>query len=247
VTAGRGSPESLRDSYLDWVEQVEVQLKGITDDPGVLSMLQTPRYWHIRELDERSARPFPLVGAELQLQLETLRRLVDELEARAHALSAAPGYVAVLDTNVLLHYLPVTDIPWQEIVNERVVRLVVPLRVIEELDAKKYSQRADLADRARRLLPQLESIVGAKGEPREVRPGITLEIPADTGMRDRPTDADGEILAVCTELQQLTGRPASLVTGDTGMQLRAQARDISVVKMPEKFLRVSPSGPNLAR
>jgi rRNA-processing protein FCF1 len=237
VNVGAGSSELLRDRYLEWVEEVELQLAGITHDPEILSILQSRRYWHIRDLDERSARPFPLVRAELELQLATLTRLVDDLERRAQTLSAAPGHVAVLDTNVLLHYLPVMDIPWRDVVQQRVVRLVVPLRVIEELDAKKYSRRADLADRARRLLPQLESFVGAGGEPGEVRPGTTLEVPADTGLRNRPTDADQEILAVCNELQQLVGRPVSLISGDTAMRLRAHSQGIAVLKMPEEYRR----------
>jgi len=32
--------------------------------------------------------------------------------------------------------------------------------VVEELDAKKYARRSDIADRARRLLPQLERVLG---------------------------------------------------------------------------------------
>ncbi|MCW2999179.1 MAG: hypothetical protein JWN65_2728 [Solirubrobacterales bacterium] len=41
---------TLRDKYLDWVEQTERTLLAVADDPMVTGMLRTERYWHIREL-----------------------------------------------------------------------------------------------------------------------------------------------------------------------------------------------------
>jgi predicted ribonuclease YlaK len=112
--------------------------------------------------------------------------------------------------------------------------------VIEELDAKKYAQRRDLADRARRILPQLLRVVGTGGSPGELRDGVTIEVPVDPGLRRRPADADEEVLSTCHELQQLTGRDITLVTADTGMRLRAQAHGLVVLTMPETYERQRP-------
>jgi predicted ribonuclease YlaK len=113
-------------------------------------------------------------------------------------------------------------------------------RVIEELDAKKYARRRDLADRARRILPTLESAVGRDGAPRELRAGVTIEVPVDAVPRGRPEDADEEILSVCHELQQLTGSDLTLVTADTALRLRAQAQGLRVLTMPAKYERPRP-------
>ena len=143
----------------------------------------------------------------------------------------------MLDTNVLLHYLPVDQIPWPDIVGHQNVRLVIPLRVIEEIDAKKYAKRPDLAKRARNLLPALERMFGQAGAPGRVTDGVTIEVPVDSGPRDRPADADEEILDTCRELGQFAGQPVTLVTGDTGMRLRAQAHGIATSTLPDKYLR----------
>jgi predicted ribonuclease YlaK len=120
----------------------------------------------------------------------------------------------------------------------RLVRLIVPLRVIEELDILKYDRRRqDRAERARRILPQLEAIVGTAGAPSELRPGTTIEVLIEPTPRYRPTDADEEILETCRELQQYESRPVYLVTADTAMRLRAQALNLRVVRMPSEYSR----------
>lgn len=165
--------------------------------------------------------------------------MVKDLEQRAARLSLAPGHIAVLDTHVLLHYQPPEQIPWPKVVGHPHVRLVVPLRVVEELDEKKYARRDDIADRARRLLPRLEAVLGPAGAPGELRESVTIEVPVDSGPRRRPANADEEILDTCRELRQLTGREVSLVTGDTSMRLRGEARGLRVVKMPAEYERTA--------
>jgi hypothetical protein len=42
-----------------------------------------------------------------------------------------------------------------------------------------------------------------------------------------------EILETAHELRRLSGRDPTIVTGDTGMRLRAEAEAIATVAMPE--------------
>lgn len=231
----------FRDKYLEWVEQTEVQLASMTQQPEILTMFQSARYWHIRGIDSSTPRPWPLVEAESNLQKAALERMAEDLVQRSIQLSAAPGRITVVDTNVLLHYLPPPQIPWASILRVDEVRLVVPLRVIEELDAKKYAKRSDLADRARRVLPLIEDRIGTAGQAGTLQDGVTIEVPIDPSPRRRPTDADEEILETCEELSQMTGRPVALVTGDTAMRIRAEARGIEVVRLPEGYERDRPT------
>ncbi len=227
---------ALRDAYLTWVEATESQLHNISLDADLVSALHTPRYWRIRSL-EVDPRPFPLVDAEVTQQVDWLQWLLDDLNSRISRVRSAPGHITVLDSNVLLEFVPPEQVSWPDVVGKKPVRLVVPLRVIEELDAKKYARREDLAGRARRILPKLEQTIGGGGAPRQLLPDVTIEVPVDPGPRYRPVDADEEILDTCRELAQLSGQTVGMVTADTAMRLRAQAQAVPVIAMPENYQR----------
>lgn len=239
VTPSAGqSVARLVNAYLQWVETTEQHLRWMSPQPELAGMLHTERYWRIREISEGSVRPFPLVDAETAAQTDALRSLAVELEERVARLSMVTGHLTILDTHVLLHYLPPEQIDWPRVVGQTEIRLVVPLRVIEELDKKKYTAKPKLADRARRLLPQLHAVMGTGGSPGRLRDGVTIEVPIDS--RSRHSDADQEILDTCHELALISGTQVALVTGDTGMALRAEAQDIHVVGLPEELLRNPP-------
>lgn len=104
-----------------------------------------------------------------------------------------------------------------------------------ELGSKKYASSAKLASRARALLPLLERLVGDDGSPPQLNDDITIEVPVEPGSRVRPSDADEEILALCAELPQLTGATVKLVSGDTGIRLRARAQGTTVANMPDSI------------
>jgi rRNA-processing protein FCF1 len=245
VTSVAGGPEAIivaRDAYLQWVEQAESCLASLTHDREQIAELYTSHYWRIRGLEWNDAsglndpRPFRLFYSEAAYQASRLERLVDDLEERSRRLSLPDGTIAVLDTNVLLHYQPLTQIPWVDLLGSTHVRLVIPLRVIEEIDLKKYAKNAGLAKRARKLLPDLEHLLADVGG--QVAAGVTVLVPVDTGRRERPDDADEEVLTVCRDLQQFSRRSVTLVTGDTGMRLRAEAHGIGTFKLGQGYLRV---------
>lgn len=226
----------LRDHYLQWVEAAQMQLANWTSDPETLTMLQSASYWQIRALQESTPRPWPLITAEIELQAGFLRALLNDLQRRVRHASDGDGLPAVLDTNVLLEYLPIDQIPWVEVLGFAPVRLLIPLRVIEELDAKKYAGRPDLSKRARRVLPKLESLLRGERAGRlseEVRVGV----PIDPGPRLRPADADEEILDTARDIGQLGGKPVTVVSGDTAMLIRADALGLRSIKLGEEHQR----------
>ena len=95
----------------------------------------------------------------------------------------------------------------------------------------------DVADRARRLLSQLWALLGpTAGGPVKIREGVTIEVPVDDGPRQRTLDADQEILNECLMLKAL-GQAVSLISDDTGLSIRATAQGVTVIPMPEKYLR----------
>ena len=245
AAGARGVPQ-MRDSFLTWTEQVENVLGDITDDHEVIAAIFTSRYWRIRQFESdwravSDPRPYPLVYGEVAHQVERLKLIVVDLEARLTRLAlAGHGHLTVLDTHILMHFQPVKQIPWPSLLDRPRVRLIIPLRVIEEIDAKKYAKSIELAKRARDVLPTLELHIGRAGSPQQLIDAVTLEVPVLTGPRERPDDADEEILNTCLELGQFSGQPVTLVTGDTGMRLRAQAHHIDTASLPSNYLRRQP-------
>jgi rRNA maturation endonuclease Nob1 len=229
--------ERSRDAYLAWVEQTESLFFNHTHATDVIEMLYTPGYWQIRQVDVNSARPIPLIEFETRRQIANLERLSDDLGRRRDRALAAAGHIAVLDSGVLLHYQLPDSVDWQAVVGQSEVRLVLPLRVIEELDAKKYTASEKIRGRARELVPKLRAMVDSGGMPRVVRDRTTIEVLAEPGPRLRPDDADTEILQTAHELRQLAGRSVTIVTGDLGMALRAETEGLPVVSMPDVYAR----------
>lgn len=235
--------ERWRDHYLMWVEDTEVHFANYNHDPAVLELLHTRRYWAIRDVDPIStARPIPLVRSEIEWQTTTLHRLRTDLELRVQRARSGPGHITVIDSNSLLHFMLPDQIDWQEVVGTSPVRLVIPLRVIEELDAKKYSDSKRNRERARQLLPKLEEMVGLWGDPSPAVLGkLTMEVLIEAGVsREKPEDADEEILDTCRELWDFSHQDGgvTLITGDTGMTLRAHGLGgIRPLALPDKYLR----------
>jgi rRNA-processing protein FCF1 len=219
--------------YLDWAESTELQLGNVTSDPEVLTLPYTPAYYEIRRLDPSSPRGVAFLDSERERQVVALEALREDLKRRLERARAAPGAITVLDTNVLLHHQLPDSVAWREVVGQESVRLVIPLRVIEELDAKKYTESERLRRRARERLPKLYALVAAGGAPKALPDGHgTLEVFIEPGPRSRPADADTEILETAHDLGRLSGSKVAIVTGDTAMRLRAEANGIATFAMP---------------
>jgi hypothetical protein len=131
------------------------------------------------------------------------------------------------DTNILLHFKPLADIDWVAVCRAKLVKLVICLEVIDELDDKKRDSR--LSDRAKRAIKDIQELRG-----KEFRPAVTLEVynhPAGTA----PHGYDERILRsvqgyLATHPEDL---PAVVVTDDYGMGLRCEAHGVSVLRLPD--------------
>jgi hypothetical protein len=134
-----GGVPALRDAYL--LRGRGRRTAAHVSDPRLGGHRNAPdaAVLDIRQVQSRmDARPAPLVEAEVAWQRGALEELVADLQARVDRLSAN-GTIAVLDTNILLQYEEPSKVPWRDVLAVQSVRLIVPLRVVEELDAKKYS------------------------------------------------------------------------------------------------------------
>lgn len=236
----------LQNLYLQWVSRAETQLRHLFADDGAWLDLYTDRFRLIHGMTQAMPRPFELINTEARVQANRIEGLRASLTELAEWLASGPGLLTVIDTNVILHYLPPEQVDWVSVTGARRVRLVMPPRVIDELDEKKYTARDDLADRSRRILSQLRArLAGVPGTPVVLRDDVTIEVPTDLSRGQHTLDADEEIIRFTLEIVG-TKTPACLVTGDSGTILRAQAAGLTVREMPEDYLRRKPKSEEVA-
>lgn len=137
------------------------------------------------------------------------------------------------DSNIFLHYPPLSQLDWCRICDARMVTLVLCLPVIHELDHKKSDSR--LGGRAERAVRELRELHAAGGA---VRDGVTLavynqelrleEFPASLS----PDSNDDRIVHLVKKYMTANpGVPVAVVTEDFGMELRCQAHGVPVIRM----------------
>lgn len=141
---------------------------------------------------------------------------------------------------MLNHWRQPCDILWREVFkaegeNIPLARLIIPLRVIDELDRQKYGQ-GDLARKAATVIRYLERVLkdSQPGQPVQLRREATLEVWVDAD--DRGGDADLSILRCAVDLDNLhRDISVRVLTDDVGMRLRAQQMGLRVLRLPENY------------
>jgi hypothetical protein len=258
--ARSGGNAGFASAYADAVSRTYPRLKEVFATPNLASGIRSAAYWHLLPIirdsqatkyttDPDVARGWansdrPLneaLSAEIDDQVKALALARTEFDA-LKALAARPGLPIVYDTNMLVHWSRPCDIGWRDVLRDCTetatqARLVVPMRVVDELDKQKYGD-GRLADRAGKALRYLQEVLKdhPPGRPVPIRDGdsTTLEIWVEA--EDRGGDADLAILRAAADLDALhlaTG--ARVLTGDLGMQLRAQMMDLKVLHLPDKY------------
>jgi len=246
-------------AYFDAVDNTHRVLEQTFISPDISGELRSTAYWHLLSVaaartdlggtvPERGLADSQLrsvraknqaLSAEIERQVRALAQARIELEG-LKILAGRPGLPVVYDTNMLNHWHQPGDILWHEVLKssgEEVsfARLVVPLRVIDELDRQKYGN-GDLAKRAATAIRYLERVLrGSKpGEPVRLRDKATLEVWGDDG--DRREDVDLSVIRCAADLDNLCGGTgARVLTGDSGMQLRANQMGIKALSLPDSY------------
>ena len=222
--------------YVAWEETCERQLRGIFAEPGPIEGLHTQRYWQMWIPGTHWGR---LIGPEIDVQVQRLDALASRLRAYL-PLRRQPGHLAVVDTNVLLHYQRIDKVDWGKVVGDRPVRLVVPHVVLDELDDKRYLGSDKIRDRARSATVPFDELRGqleCQGYA-TLRVGeATVEYLVDEEGHARRANPDEEVVDRARFLRQVTARAVTLITADQGMRARAVARGLPVVGMPRTLAR----------
>jgi len=156
-------------------------------------------------------------------------------------MTAAGEAIIVPDTNVFLEFAFFTDVDWAGLAGAKQAQLVITYPVLHELDKwkRQTGRRRDRAMQVlRRLLVMLQ---GTAASEKDVRPNVGVVLWPDDPPETLPPDSQDErLLAIAqTIAQRYSDRPVVLVTDDTTVFIKAKARGLNAMQMPED-LRLSP-------
>ncbi len=233
-----GDTELLAHKYLVWVESAERSL-GANFGREAIERLLSDRYWQIVQLDGRNHRVSRLIENEVLVQIERLDGLLTLLRrAAASMVLDEEETILVLDTNVFIYGLPVKQARWDELVDTRDCRIVVPLAVVDELDRVKDFGK-DASHAARSALKDLGAIYGGQlnAERQHVRAHVSIQLLGESPGHVRQPRVDDEIIRQALIIESLTQRSPVIVTRDYGMRFRAFAASTPVLDLPPTFVR----------
>lgn len=147
--------------------------------------------------------------------------------------------VAFLDTNVFLHYKPIDEIDWPDLLKVDRATLIVAPVVLRELDklkslGEKARTRARAASAIRKLSGYLSTPSSAVvGDRIEIHFVESDPVVAFEPLRLSPELPDDWLIA--TMLEHRANHPGScitLVTGDLGLQVKARTHSLSWLELP---------------
>jgi predicted ribonuclease YlaK len=148
-----------------------------------------------------------------------------------------PGRIAVLDTSAFHEYDRFWVADWARVTEadpphastlDLPIRLVVPLLVVEELDAQKRHPNGRVRVAARDILKHLRELprlsTDAVADVLRLDDRVTVEILLDDPAHIRLPVNDAEIIDRAVHLRSLfpIGRRVILVSGDVSMEFRAE-------------------------
>jgi hypothetical protein len=232
TTGGGGqSPSIRRDAWLRWWSAADAQLRNLFTDGDLAASLAVSAD-KVRDVN-LDALPFMVLNRESDVWDERLGQVIDALKALKPFIER-PGVIIVPDTSAFLEGEYFTDLDWQALAGTaEPVRLVVPVLVVEELDAHKRG-RDRQRDRAVSVLRRLWELGGSAPEQVAVIPGrrVTVEVFLDGPWHARRPVNDDEIIERAVAAGEITGREVLLAAADFAMLYRAAAAGLKAVLVP---------------
>jgi hypothetical protein len=139
---------------------------------------------------------------------------------------------------VLLHFKPLEDIRWSELLGVDQVEIIVTRSVVRDLDKHKNTHVSKkVRERARRVLKQLEDI--PSGGRLQLRDGVTLSLNLQLPTIDlrehhlEPAWTDDVLLATILSFPAPDGCNILFISDDTGARIKGRQLHIPVFAPPD--------------
>lgn len=253
-----GDAKECMRKYLEWVTTATRMVGSVVMPADVGWLVHSPTYDRLLHLFaavdfggpvglERSRVINGMVQAESAARGAVFDAVIADLKAHIARWSGLEKFV-VCDTNFYLHHaVPFGDPGFADAFGEHRhgVRVILPMVVVEELDRAKLG-RDELRGRAQLTLARLDTLFAnpndvavLEGQGRKPMPGgvsipfggASVELLFDPPGHVRVGGADSEIIDRALALGALAARPATLVTCDTNMAMKARVAGLDVLKL----------------
>ncbi|HEY7223052.1 MAG TPA: PIN domain-containing protein [Micromonosporaceae bacterium] len=248
-------------AYLRWATDAGRALSTMLRQEDVRRLVLTDQFRLLL-----SAGP-GLIGADNERQRTLNGLVIAETDARTADLEAAgqdlerriqrwafTGICVMADTNFYMeHQDRFDEIDFRALLHGHTpevlirghIRLLIPLAVIDELDAQKRRNEARQRARARCTLaiidglfpkPDAQADLWPTKDKQRIGDPITAELLFDPPNHVRLPRTDEEIIDRLIATEPVAGRDIYLITYDTNMSMRARRAGVHVVKLvePEK-------------
>lgn len=256
---GGGDAFSRLMKYLEWAGTSARMLGGQISEKDLGALVLTRRYESLlTSFGWMASTSQPVQRVVNDVVSLELNERVDDLAAAIASLKAAKEHWAsvddlvVLDTNFyLVHPDELKDTDLAQLTARLTpgwaMHVLVPMLVVDELDRLKRDHQA--RSRARTSLKMLNEVFAhvSKDQPAgrlraaddTIQPGgnlglgpITMELLFDPPGHTRLPDNDDEIIDRALAVQNLAGRPVTMVTYDQGMSFRARYAGLKEMWLP---------------
>lgn len=142
----------------------------------------------------------------------------------------------VVDTNIILHGKSLEELPWSKIFGAIPEEILIPYKVIQELDRKKYEHK--YCERARKGLKKLTKLIKNEMQSKINARYCLMETSFspeefETGLK--PNLDDDCILNGIIKYQKESGKQVVLLTGDSSLSLKAPLFSIRVKMLASEY------------
>jgi hypothetical protein len=228
----------------EWARNAEARLRLILTRAELQRLVLTPRLLIVASAPAVSVPLFHIAISELGDAVDRWNDELREVEAWRTRWASA-DYLVAPDTNVYLHHPEdFDDVDWHRVMNVSAmedIRLVLPMRIVDELDNSKQKAKPAAQKRAQKTLAKVTALFGdgSTSPSRCLWPAtkdqgsVMLEILSDPIGHERLALGDDEIVDRLVSLQALADRPVRLATYDFGMAFRARQSGIRAIHLPQ--------------
>jgi len=150
---------------------------------------------------------------------------------------------AFIDSNIVLEGKTLSELPWNQIIDDGLIRVLIVPKAMEEIDAKKRDGRLGSYARSFNRLIAPHVVTGKPVVLREAAPRVELEMVACSPISWRdydeldPDDGDSRIVAEVLNARNVAPDNCLLVSHDIKPLAYARGRELPVHKATDEWLR----------
>lgn len=232
---------AIQGAYVQWATTTEARLRTILSDRDAAALFDGPRH---RDICSMTGGPLlSMINAEVNAHSNRLGALANELDL-ARRLFKGAGTCLVPDTSFYIeHGEKIEHVDFHVLAQEPgPVRVLIPIVVVDELDALKKASSRSVRWRAGYSLAVIDRVIIEPPWPGILNPkshnpprgDVTFQIVFDPPGHRRMAINDDEIVARCLACQPFADN-LTVITYDTGQSTRARAAGLKVNKLSQEF------------